>query len=114
MAASRVNPRHNLIRTAIDLADYLRVINRDEFLKIMTAARNEYAAPAESWIWFLLVNRERVPFVDSMIQKMVASDNPQAITAIVSEVFSIGGWDETSMNTTLMRSLVKKIPNYEE
>ncbi|VVC74809.1 hypothetical protein AQUSIP_00810 [Aquicella siphonis] len=71
MISSRlINPLHSLTQTARDLAFYLRHINRDEFLQVMTEVRESYGAPAESWLWFVFYSRARRAQLDQIIDEL--------------------------------------------
>lgn len=65
-----INPLHNLEQTARDLAYYLRNINRDEFLRLMTDVRKSYGGPADSWFWFMFYSRSRRGQLDQIINEL--------------------------------------------
>jgi hypothetical protein len=114
MAASRENPFESLLLVATTVAEYLRVVSRENFTEIMKKVREEYAEPMQSYIWFLFYNRERIPELDGIIDSLFNEDNQntQTITTIVMKLFEEGGWEESSANTKLLRYLIiNSLPN---
>lgn len=122
MAQTRLrNPLHNLVQTAFDLALYLRHVSLDEFIDVMTEVRNKYAAPKESWLWFMFYSRYRLGQLDQAIHEMKSEssesldddDTGKMILNAVTTILKEGGWEDTSANTNLLRALLKQIHGYD-
>lgn len=101
--------RDEHIKTAVSLSALLEKCSRKTIKDVLIKVRDEYDAPNQSWIWFipylLLGLRTRTAEINNAIH---ALDKTQAPAFdILSHLFSIGQWKETSVNTLVMQGLVQ-------
>ncbi len=118
MANTRLRkPLHDLTQTAFDLARYLRHVDPKDFLKLMNLVLGPYKAPKESYIWTIFYSRKRVEELKEIIKKFEAAieiGNADVIKTGL-EIFQkeASGWDDTSVNTNLLRLLLKELHGYD-
>lgn len=114
------NPLHSLIKTAFDLALYLRHVSKDEFITVITPVRDQYAGPLESYVWssvyyFIRTRLERLDLMIARINEYNGDDVGKLILDEVSDILrdTKGGWEDTSVNTTMLQTFIKQIHNYD-
>lgn len=112
----KLDPYANLTQVADHLAIYLSHISPDELKSVTEDVRKQYGAPRESWLWgplYWLVNASnRLPDVDAAISEFAKTAEPKRLLDLIED--KKGGWEETSFNTNFLRTLVKKLPDYDE
>lgn len=103
--------RNDQIDLAVSLNALLEDATRKKIKTILERVRDVYDAPNQSWVWFvpyyLLGLRSRTGDINKAID---AFDNTQKpAIEIINQLFSIGNWKETSVNTLLMREFIVEL-----
>lgn len=115
MALTRINPLHNLKKTANDLATFIIYGNQQELMECLLEAKAIYRQPLDSWLtglfYRLMNSRTRFPRLDKVITQVLNCDEDKSEKIL--DIFSSGGWTETSFNTTLIRVLVHHLQDYD-
>ncbi len=116
MSLTRINPLQNLNKTADDLAIFIVHGRHEELMQCLLTAKEIYRGPVDSWltgIFYRIMNsRTRFPRLDKIITEVLGGSGVDNSGKII-DIFSEGGWKETSYNTVLIRTLVQQLQDYD-
>lgn len=112
VSSTRINPLHDLKQTARDMAAFLVFGEAQKLMTCLLEAKQIYQQPLNSWatglFYRLFQTRQRFSDIDHTL-KRISCQQDEDNSKVIIGMFESGGWEETSFNTTLIRTLVKYI-----